>query len=803
MATGLRKYKWKKIDENQIRLLTILPGPRNTELEGSFQVIDFFEKGPESSRYKYEALSYFWGDKADEPNDFYIKILDQGRSYRCPIRPNLMQALKRLRLEEDDRVLWVDALCLHQKDNEEKDSQIPRMHIIYNRAQRVCVWLGVEDKNSANGMKFVERLSDLKTLHTIQNIAEAQNWADFATLLRRPWFNRRWIIQELAVARAASIYCGQAKVEWKQFQDAIAIFSSDHVDLRNVFKASPRFNHNPNYLGNLKQLGAYKLVTVSSDWLRKSDRGDILENRRSLEDIVSELTAFDASDPRDTIYAVLSLSSDARAQSRDKADFAIDEALVDKVLMDGSARASQPPSPTASHSPRAGRRPSVTDGQQLPKSRTAFRNSVRAFLRPFVDEAITVRYRQEVFEVYKAFLQHVITNSKSLDIICRPWAVDDPDPILNKKMPSWIPRKRGGSFVLWQDRAYSRVRADPLVSIRRNHGKLYSACGKQRVAVWRYVDQPKDGLGRSLVVEGVVLDRVGRMYDTARGGIIPAEWKDVRASEKMSDSFWKTLVADCGLDGHRTPPSYYRQACEIAFDEHAASLGYLDTKELITETSPTVLKEFLEQVQSVTWMRRLITTRNYKLMGLVPHETGAEDSICILHGCSVPVVLRKHDTLPVPHITFTASASARASNTTAQPVPVDEDSTLLSPGRHQRSVSLDSDMSSVAEEEMNAEKASDYEGHIGDSSTQSLADQTSTNAKSPPEVHHLVTEPHHLSQTHSHSSGQTSSQITHLPHNDTLNGEDSLADFRGARRVAQDAAVNGVATEDYPGTSKE
>lgn len=51
---------------------------------------------------------------------------------------------------------------------------------------------------------------------------------------------------------------------------------------------------------------------------------------------------------------------------------------------------------------------------------------------------------------------------------------------------------------------------------------------------------------------------------------------------------------------------------------------------------------FLQRVQQVTWSKRFFLTKgNTPLFGFAPKNTKRDDIICILFGCSVPVVLRK------------------------------------------------------------------------------------------------------------------------------------------------------------------
>lgn len=652
-------YKYAPLIGSQIRLLRLLPGPRNADLEGSLEPqwlvcptnaeLEDSIKGEDSIKtFKatweppdYEALSYHWGPKDKKADDFCIKLLERSQSYRVSIRSNLVSALRQLRSANDNKYLWVDALCIDQGSNEEKNVQIPRMTEIYNKARCVCIWLGEEGDNSDDAMAFARRLLDLDAFSRMQNPKEAHQWVDFATLLRRPWFNRRWIVQELAVARNAMLYCGEEKLEWRKFADAVSLFASKYADIKGMLKASSSFGYNPNYLGDVKELGAYQLVHVASNFFRKSDTGDILDRLLSLEEIISTLPTFDALDGHDVIYAVLALSNDVVPRNKDSPTGAYDREKLGSVVEEHLREKSNSSSPTDNRAPpfQGGRNRRQSNDWRITM---LVDRGVKVLLRRF--RGITIDYDQPVFEVYKEFVKIAITNSQSLDIICRPWAANERD------LPSWIPRKIGATHGLRQNRAYSRVRADLLVGSPRDGRKNYSASGNNR-ARWRYGNK---FLKRSLVVEGFVLDTIEKKYVPAMGGIIPAEWRELDNSEsevrgekrkhrlQVQDAFWRTLVGDRGLEGQKPPPSYYKLAYEYAFNQ-GTNHGYLDPRELIMENCPPMVKEFLERLQSVVWMRRLIVTRGKRLPGLVPYETKKTDLICILYGCSVPVILRRHD----------------------------------------------------------------------------------------------------------------------------------------------------------------
>jgi hypothetical protein len=51
----------------------------------------------------------------------------------------------------------------------------------------------------------------------------------------------------------------------------------------------------------------------------------------------------------------------------------------------------------------------------------------------------------------------------------------------------------------------------------------------------------------------------------------------------------------------------------------------------------------LRRVQQVVWNRKFLRSSKDKLFGLAPTKSLVGDYICILFGCSVPVILRKSE----------------------------------------------------------------------------------------------------------------------------------------------------------------
>lgn len=113
-------FEYEPLDQNtdEIRVLSLQPSPNpNLVIEISIRHVKL------SDAPKYEALSYMWGTE-DRSVPVYIPSFG-GKRYL--VRPNLGLALKRLRLHDKERVLWVDALCINQENTFERNHQVGQM----------------------------------------------------------------------------------------------------------------------------------------------------------------------------------------------------------------------------------------------------------------------------------------------------------------------------------------------------------------------------------------------------------------------------------------------------------------------------------------------------------------------------------------------------------------------------------------------------------------------------------------------------------------------------------------------------
>lgn len=119
-----------------LRLFDLFPSEDSkAPIRGSLREVDFGS----GVIAQYEALSYVWHVT---PGNGVIycdgKALD--------VTANCLEALRALRLSQETRPLWIDAICIDQRENDrsirERNNQVAIMGFIYGNAATVISWLG-------------------------------------------------------------------------------------------------------------------------------------------------------------------------------------------------------------------------------------------------------------------------------------------------------------------------------------------------------------------------------------------------------------------------------------------------------------------------------------------------------------------------------------------------------------------------------------------------------------------------------------------------------------------------------------
>lgn len=134
IANSFSAYSPLDSSLKQIRPLIIHAGPRAAPLSCSLAPVSL---GVESLR-EYEAVSYCWGDIQDKEN-----ITLNGQVFTTTKSGGA--ALRAIRRQNQDRVVWLDAICINQQDTAERGAQVSIMKQIYEAAKRTLIFLGEDD----------------------------------------------------------------------------------------------------------------------------------------------------------------------------------------------------------------------------------------------------------------------------------------------------------------------------------------------------------------------------------------------------------------------------------------------------------------------------------------------------------------------------------------------------------------------------------------------------------------------------------------------------------------------------------
>ncbi|KAH8679599.1 heterokaryon incompatibility protein-domain-containing protein [Tricladium varicosporioides] len=303
---------------DSIRILVLEPSSnKSDELKGDLKSL------PLSNLGNFEALSYCWGlpDPPTIKNPSKI-ILPRVSNTKTPwssvtITPNCSAALRRLRLPDKPRTLWIDAICINQQDSTEKEKQIPLMGDIYRQAKQVIVWLGEPESEAAE--RAFEMITPLTLIYDQEKIKKSIIDPQEVELLKAiqelllnyiisvPYWQRTWTLQELAFASQAYVYFGSQYVSWKIFKQAF-------MDFMGVHRGDERRLDGFLAHCNAETLIKIQMITDGTDYTSVSHTlGKNHQDMKSFryhsglllpDAFLSAVRSQQASDPRDKLFGI-------------------------------------------------------------------------------------------------------------------------------------------------------------------------------------------------------------------------------------------------------------------------------------------------------------------------------------------------------------------------------------------------------------------------------------------------------------------------------------------------------------------
>lgn len=244
----------------------------------------------------YTALSYVWGNTRE-----MTSITVNGEAFN--VGRNLETALRYLRKEKRPMFLWVDAICINQRDNIEKSYQVAVMSDIYHQAKSVVIFLGAgyscsEFLDFCARFEFGGSFDSDDNDDVLERLDMDKVILQMFHLFNSPWWSRAWIVQELAHARnQPRIMYGHRKVFSHAFHEAYErIYERLDDALIPVLRDSEDKLGHYELLENLKRKGSIFL------W-RQQLHPTIFSVMDLLHTTRNQLTT----DPRDKVFAFVSL----------------------------------------------------------------------------------------------------------------------------------------------------------------------------------------------------------------------------------------------------------------------------------------------------------------------------------------------------------------------------------------------------------------------------------------------------------------------------------------------------------------
>jgi hypothetical protein len=599
------------------------------------------------------------------------------------------------------------------------------MSRIYTRSSNVCIWLGEDTDEDERAISFIrEEITHLKNFDAISSDEKySEKWHALMMLMQREWFSRRWVVQEISLAKHAQIHCGPHSVPWKEFAVAVELFveveTATHR-LSEVMRKDKKFQHVPGMFEYVSELGASLLVQATGKVFRapknpmdddhddhkvSKENVEIIKNvqtidpldRRSLlslEYLVTTMFTFRATECRDSIYSMLAIARDAAPfadPDRSHDDVSLTMTLFDSFLAEKPFRVdyARPYSDvcrdfvefciqrTHARDPVQALdilcRPWALDPPQgksvrLPPESTT-RREIKERLKPERqspwekrgkdgqlkrDESSMEQYREENEKV-KITITKRWNRVKELvaKSVKRESAreISPGDISRDIDLPSWVCRAKNAPFEIYSHpgmhiQKTGRANANPLVGEPKDGHRNYSAAQTKGVTLGssegiKFRKRPRAG-HYSLYVRGFVIDKVEAVVEASQGGNIPRSWLDLGRweppyAQDPPSELWRTLVADRGID-NRNPPFYYARACRESVSRGGIASGRVNTTALINNERNSIIAEFCRRVHAVIWGRSMFRTKSGKL-GIAASDVKVGDEICILYGCTVPVVL--------------------------------------------------------------------------------------------------------------------------------------------------------------------
>jgi hypothetical protein len=645
----MAKYAYQpltgKPGARSIRLIELQPGADNDPIKCNITHASL-DDNPE-----YCAVSYCWGDASDP-----VSISCNPEGNTLAITKSLNEALRNFRYPYGSQLLWADSICINQADLDERRDQVMLMDDIYRSAQRVQMWLGLPPEKP-------KRKPDVRLFDFISQIAYADDEVPFdappivrmAMSLRslnkkhfeamewvtsREYFRRAWVLQEIALAKCPLLYCGSDSLHWDTFMKAFALL----MDAGIAHLVAPLSTEFPLAIESTRE----SLTSVEEG--REEEKGK--EKRESMLSLLVLHRWRLATDPKDKIYSLLGLAKDAGPAGLNlRPDYSLSvadayESLV-RTLLDANGNLDVI---TVAGIP--GERPGAPDG--LPswvpdwssterRSPFALRGWFLGIERPAFraagDSTWTKASAEATTGASTAIGGQLGVQAQTLDTIGELGSVMRPEFCVTKYSASYTKLL---DSLYYEDTVFGEWEK---LSGARLTGKTYTTTGEPLFdAYWQtliagYLEAPYDGDENH-----DKLSRRGAAFETKKHQFLAFDRynRKVRTLARIKHKIAIGKVAFLFKPARFCVALTLFLAMIFFSPKPAPAIGDTGTDDGVRSGLPdqTEMRDIANDIALASANRRFVVSKERNLIGMVPSSAQLGDRICLLKGCSVPLLLR-------------------------------------------------------------------------------------------------------------------------------------------------------------------
>lgn len=579
----------------------------------------------------------------------FKKVIDFLRNVKDLHRP---QGLCEDLLLSDWNLLWIDSICIDQRNIAERNAQVAIMSEIYSHAGSVIIWLGVEDEYAAPAFRAIEMIEGggaekspsfmawLTYIYTCStgifdaevvtaNMLASQKYprrivkdgVAISHLLERSWWSRVWIVQELALSKEALIVCGSLQIDYRDtffFQLPSFQIPDSFADL--IGSASVLYALQAARFADVKGVEACilseiklrKSTDANTDGVVSPSMTELLditsiphdENKLSIQVLGTMTRWFQASDPRDNVFALLGLTGAGGNNHGIVADYSMSTAEVfvkyGRLFMQGS-----PDKPVKSlHAKELHTFECLEGLSYVQGSRTAHPEPTRlpSWTPNFSVPLITHRIWSPEFCSSPALPgTPIILHSPATDVLCMNGAMYDEVVSIEPR------RKEHGDYHLWLPLAW--------LEFALTLHPIYVGGGNRIDALWHTLTANR--------VKGAATSKRVGFRDFMRHNLWYAA-NDPQVASLLQSCLLRAREADSrdtlpSLEEIEPPPAVQREAKKL----------YLD----LNATFPSAWRRY--------YASRCLYRTKRGYVGLGPEDTEVGDEVWLIAGARTPFVLRK------------------------------------------------------------------------------------------------------------------------------------------------------------------